>query len=290
MDEHFLQTLGNVLVVAFIVDSMLAMGLSLSLREVLKPLADVRVVARALVANFVLATATAYMLVQIFHLQHGVAIGLILMGCSAGDPFAPKLTGFAEGDRAFSLAVMVLLSIFSILYLPIVAPLLLTDVEVNAWSIAKPLLALIFTPLIVGFAVRRFFPAAASRLAPLLDRLASLLVLAVLVELVVTYFWNFVALFGSGAMLSSAILLALSGVYGYVLGGPTRTHKNDLALNTGYRGLSAAIAIGIANFPDQHDVVVLPIFQAFLSTVVLVPLTMTVMRRINNADARATAR
>jgi bile acid:Na+ symporter, BASS family len=247
--EQVLQALLNPVIATFIVDSTFALGLLLTVRQVVTPLTDVAATLKALVANFVLAPATAYVLVRGFHLQQDVAIAFILLGCSAGDPLCPKLTQFAGGDRAYSLAVMVLLSVISLVYLPIVVPLLLPGVDVNPVQLAKPLVVLILSPLLLGFAIKRWLPQLAERLAPPLDRLASYLVAALVINVVLVNYRGFIALFGSRAILSSILLLVLAAAYGYMLGGPTRIHKNDLALNTGYRGISAAVAIAITHFP-----------------------------------------
>ena len=50
---------------------------------------------------------------------------LLLLGCAAGAPFLPKLAELAKGNLAFAVGVMVLLMVTTVVYLPIVLPLLL---------------------------------------------------------------------------------------------------------------------------------------------------------------------
>jgi BASS family bile acid:Na+ symporter len=283
--EQVLQALPDKLVLIFIVVSMFSFGLALTPRQVVTPLADIAATLKALVANFVLVPATAYLLVRGFRLQHDIAIGLVLLGCSAGDPFTPKLTKFAGGDGAYALGVMTLISTLTIVYMPIVVPLLLPGVTVDPVQIAKPLVVLVLLPLLIGFAVKRFYPHFADRFAPPLDRLASYIIIAMVTLYIVDDYKEFIALIGSRAILSSALLIVLSIIYGYVLGGRTQIHRNDLAIATGYRGVSAALAIAIRNFPTQHNVVLVALIQALLGVIIMLALIFGVMRRVNKAEA-----
>ena len=108
---------------------MFALGLELTLRDIVTPLRDVHATLKALVANFVLAPALAYLLVHGLELEHGLALGLILLACSAGDPFVTELSQSARGDAAYSLAVMTLLSVATVVYMPIMLPVLLPGVK-----------------------------------------------------------------------------------------------------------------------------------------------------------------
>lgn len=64
-------------------------------------------------------------------LDEPIRIGLILLATAAGAPFLPKLAEVAKGSTAFSMGLMVLLMVVTIIYLPIVLPLLLGGVQVN---------------------------------------------------------------------------------------------------------------------------------------------------------------
>jgi len=53
-------------------------------------------------------------------------------------------------------------------------------------------------------------------------------------------FQNVLALFGTGAVAVTLLLVAVSVLAGYFLGGPSVNTKRVLALGTGQRNLSAA--------------------------------------------------
>lgn len=285
--HQLLLDLPNWLVFAFVVVNMLALGMELTVRKIVEPLRDVSLTIRALICNFVFVPLTAYLLVQSLHLAHGFALGLILLACSAGDPFVTKLSQSAKGDKAYSLAVMAMLSIVTVLYMPIVVPLLLPGTKVDPVEIAKPLIVLIIVPLLIGLVMRARAARFAERWAPRLDRIASFLIYAAVVLFAVVHYADIAAAFGSHAILAAIILVSTAVVYGYLLGGPSQLHRGDLAVNTAWRGVSAGMAVGIRNFPAEHNVFTMAIIIVLVSAAILMPLAATYLRGKNLVHSKA---
>src|SRR5687767_131180 len=98
---EILAVLSNVFTLTFVVASMLALGFSLTVRQIVSPLRDVQLVLRALLANFVLVPAAAYGIKTIIPIGESYGIGLILLATAAGAPFLPKLVQLAGADVAF---------------------------------------------------------------------------------------------------------------------------------------------------------------------------------------------
>ena len=71
----------------FVVTSMVAMGLSLTVSHIIAPLRNVRLVILALFANFVLVPLIAYVIVRVIPVGEPLRIGLILLATAAGAPF-----------------------------------------------------------------------------------------------------------------------------------------------------------------------------------------------------------
>ena len=107
--QEVVTALANVSVLVFVVSSMLAMGLSLTVKQIIDPLRNVRLVLLALLANFVLVPLAAYLIRLLIHLDEPFWIGLILLATAVGVPFLPKLAQAAKGNIAFSFGLMVLL-------------------------------------------------------------------------------------------------------------------------------------------------------------------------------------
>lgn len=284
--HQLLLDLPNWLVFAFVVVNMLALGMELTVARIVEPLRDIRLTVKALIASFVLVPLTAYFLVNSLKLEHGFALGLILLACSAGDPFVTKLTQSARGDKTYSLAVMAMLSIVTVLYMPVVVPILLPGTKVDPVEIAKPLIVLIIVPLLIGLVLRARAARFAEHWAPRLDRLASFLIYAAVGLFAVVHYAEIAAAVGAHAILAAIVLVLTAFIYGYALGGPSQSHRGDLAVNTAWRGVSAGMAVGIKNFPAEQNVFTMAIILVLVSAFILMPLAATVLRNKNLAGPK----
>lgn len=134
-----LTTLANLSMLVFVICSMLSMGLSLTVAELTVPLKNTSLVIKSLIASFVLVPILGYALATFMPVTEGAAIGIIIVACAAGAPFLPKLVQVAKGDIAFGVGLMTLLMVLTVIYMPVVLPLLLQGVEVDALAIATSL-------------------------------------------------------------------------------------------------------------------------------------------------------
>src|SRR5690242_10452555 len=187
---ELIQKASSVAMIAFVLSSMLAMGLGLTGGEIIAPLRRARLITLTLVGNFVLMPAAALGLSALLRLDEPLGVGLLLLGAAAGAPFLPKLAQIAKGDLAFAVTLMVVLMVITVGYLPLVLPLLLPGVSVNPGQIARSLVVLMLLPLAVALAVNAKLPRAAAAVKPWCDRLSSLGLVAVVVLLVVVNFYN----------------------------------------------------------------------------------------------------
>ena len=267
-----------VTLLVFVVSSMLAVGLSLTIGEILLPLRNRRLVALALMANFILMPLAALVIARLLRLEQALSAGLLLLGTAAGAPFLPKLAAVAKGSLAFAVGLMVMLMALTVGYMPLVLPLLLEGVSVDALSIARSLVLLMLLPLAAGLVVKRKYNAVAVRVAPLLNKVSSLSLLLLIVLLVATNIQNIVAMFGTRGVLASSIFLLVSFATGWLLGGPGPDTRSVLALGSGQRNIAAALVVGGQNFDDKKVIVMVAVV-AIVGLLVLMPLARVVARR-----------
>jgi predicted Na+-dependent transporter len=277
--------LQNLFTFAFVITSMLSMGLSLSVSEILQPLRNIRLVIMALGANFVVVPAVAFALSRIIPLETDVQIGLLLLGTAAGAPFLPKLAQIAKANIAFAVGLMTMLIIVTIIYLPIVLP----GVEVDAGKIAVLLIVQMLVPLIIGLLVKARYEGAAGELQPVMAQIANVSLALLLVMMLALNFSNVIALFGTGAIIATLLFVAISVVAGYFLGGPATDNKRVLALGTGQRNLAASFLIAGSSFADQPNVLVYLAAAGLVATVVMFPTAAEFGKRSETAPEPETA-
>ena len=261
----------------FVLSSMLAMGLGLKVAQITAPLRNLRLVAMSLLANFAVMPLGAIVLARVLRLDEPLGVGLLLLGVAAGAPFLPKLAQIAKGDLAFAVALMVLLMVITVGYLPLVLPILSPGVSVNPAKIARSLVLLMLLPLAGALAVNAKLPAVAARAKPLFDRLSSLGLVLVVVLLVVVNFNDVLSVFGTGAILAGLLFIALGYAVGWALGGPAADTRPVLGLGTAQRNIAAALVVGSQSFSNPR-VVVMVVVVAMVSLLILLPLSRLLAR------------
>jgi BASS family bile acid:Na+ symporter len=283
--SEILDTLAMLSVLVFVISSMLSMGLSLTMEQVIKPLRDTRLVILALVANFVLIPALAYVITLVFPLEESLSTGLILLSTAAGAPFLPKLVQMAKGDTAFSVGLMVLLMVVTIIYLPLVLPLLLGDVQVNPWDIAQSLIFMMLIPLAVGLVIRARYAETAARLQPTFGQASNIAILVLLVLGVVLNFQDMIALVGSWGILAGVVFLVIALAAGYLMGGSEPATRSVLGLGTAQRNISAALVVAAQNF--SSDVITYLMVFSVIGFILLFPAAGELGKRMQPAEEPA---
>jgi bile acid:Na+ symporter, BASS family len=269
---ELLQKASSVAMLAFVLSSMLAMGLNLTVGQIITPLRNVRLVTLALLVNFVLMPLAATVLATLLRLDEPLGVGLLLLGSAAGAPFLPKLAQIARGNLAFAVGLMVLLMVITVGYLPLVLPLLLPGVSVNPAKIARSLFLLMLLPLAVALVVRARFAEIAARTKPVLDRLSNLSLILLGLLITVANVNNVLAVFGTRGILAGLLFIAIGFVIGWFLGGPDINTRRVLALGTAQRNIAAALVVGSQSFSDPQ-VVVMVVVVAMVSLLILMPLS-----------------
>jgi BASS family bile acid:Na+ symporter len=224
-----------IIVLIFVVSSMLAVGVSLTVGQILVPLRNLKLISLALLANFVLITLAALAIARLLRLNQSLSIGLILVSTAAGSPFLLKLARVAKADLAFAVGLMVILMVLTIGYLPMVLPLLLESVTVDPAKIGQTLVLLMFLPLSVGLLVKARYEAAAARVVPFLNKLSTFSFFLMVILISVTNIRNILDLFGTRGVLASILLVVIGSTIGWFVGGPETGTRKVMTLGTAQR-------------------------------------------------------
>jgi predicted Na+-dependent transporter len=267
-----------------IAGSMVGMGMGLTLTQITQPLRNVRLVSLVLIANFVLVPLLAYGIAEVLSLDEALTIGLLVVAASAGAPFLVLEARGAKGDLAYAVGLMTVLMVVTIFYLPLVLPLLLTGVEVDAWAIAQSLIVLMLIPLIVGLLVKSNSPDTAARWQPTMNKVGSVGILIMLIVGLGLNASTIVDLIGTRGFLALLLFIAGSLAIGLVTGGRDPAVRNVAVLGTAQRNVSAALVVTLQNFPDT-DTLPFVLVASILRPVALLTLAKWLGARTGTPEA-----
>ena len=277
----------QVSLLVFVVSSMLAMGFSLTMDKIIAPLKNLKLVILALTVNFIAVPIVAWGVGEVLNLDQDIFTGLIILATAAGAPFLPKLAVAAKGDAAFSVGLMVLLMVTTIVYMPIVLPLLLNGVSINPWDIAKSLLVLMLLPLAIGLFVKTRWSSIADGLQPHRAQASSVSIMFLLAGGVILEWDSIVGLIGTRGILGLAIFYLISLVLGYAVGGSDPAMRSVMGLGTAQRNVSAAMVVGAQNFSDKPDTITTIIVGALVGLVILLPIAGELGKRMGGGKTPA---
>ena len=264
-----LEVVFKIVVVIFTVTNIGALGLEVNLREALKFLRSVRAIGLILLWGWVVGPALAWLIIRLLSLNEAHAAGLLLISLAPTAPFFPLMVSKARGDMSFAGAFMLVTTLGVVLFLPLMAPLLIKGLTVDTWSLAKPLLMMVLSPLLIGGAIRVFALNAAKRLFPVVKKIGGIFLLIVVVLTLVLYGRDALATVGSFAPGAEILFFVAITAISYKIGfGLEQQQRSAMALGMCTRNICAVFAayFGITNPPPG----------LFVMFVLVVPLALIV--------------
>ncbi len=253
----------------FIAGNLLEMGLRLNPKEALKGLCNYYFVPYTLIWGFVIGPALAFAITRIFPLEYPYGIGLILIGMTPGVPFLPMIVNRVKGDLGYTAAFMLLVSVGTVIFMPIAVPLLLNGLTVSAWTIAKPLVVVMLIPLVTGMSILYFSETCASHIQPVVKRLTTVFTIVACTLSIMIYGQGVAGINLGWAIASLFVFFFILTSFPYWFGfGLGHDQKMILSIGMSTRNLGAALApILSVELLDQRAIIMvglgLPVMLLF---------------------------
>jgi predicted Na+-dependent transporter len=143
---------------------------------------------------------------------------------------------------------MVLLMVVTVIYMPIVMPLLLQGVSVNPWDIAQSLIVLMLIPLAIGLFIRSHSVEDGDKWSQLMNKISTVGLLVMMVTSLALNISNIIDFIGSWGLLALVLFLVGSLIIGVLLGGRDPGIRAVMGLGTAQRNIAAAIVVVTQNF------------------------------------------
>jgi BASS family bile acid:Na+ symporter len=247
---QFLETILSPLILLFTVSNLAVMGLQAKMPEVIAALKKKKSMALIFVWGWVLGPTLAYLITRVLPLAEPYVIVLLLASLAPCAPFLPPMVEKSRGDIGFAGAFVPLVAVGTVLFMPLIAPLLIKGVTISAAVLAKPLFLTILLPLVIGAATRHFAGTAATKIFPAAKGFALLTTLGMIVTLSVLYFREMLDTAGSFALLSMTIFMVGMGLITYRFGfGLKQNQRSVMALGMGTRNF-AAVFVAVLTIPN----------------------------------------
>jgi bile acid:Na+ symporter, BASS family len=243
----------NILVTITLIEMMVLVGLRVTLTELAQTAKSRRLIARAMIANYLLFPIVTIVLLISFDVGPMIAAGFLVLAVCPGAPYGPPFAAIARANVPVAVGLMAILAGTSAIISPALLHVLLPWIaggeapQVELIGMLGTLLATQLLPLLLGLMVRYRRPQLADRLLAPLEIVSRVLNLGVAGLILGSQFRMLteIRMAGFAGML---ILLAASLVIGWLAGGPGRDNRRTMALTTSLRNVGLGLVIVTGNF------------------------------------------
>jgi BASS family bile acid:Na+ symporter len=203
------------------------------------------------ICQIVFIPVMAFIVIILFGLTGPIAAGVMLIAFCPGGVTSNVVTKLANGDVALSVSLTAVMSVLSILTVPVligwsVVYFMGEDApDVSVAAIAMAMFILTVLPVILGMVLRHFAPAFADRFEPKLLKLASVLFVLIILAAIAS---NWGLLLDNVALLGPALLtLNLTTMIGGLLIagalGLTWSEQKTISIEVGIQNGSLGITL-----------------------------------------------
>jgi len=223
---------------------MFSLGFGLTFADFGRVVSVPKAALTGIVCQVVLLPAIAFVALMLVNLPPALAFGVMLLAFCPGGVTTNILTKFAGGNVALSITLTAVVSLLSVLTVPILVSWAATQFlgeaapEINVSSIAVTMFAITAVPVLIGMLVRYVATDFAERSERSVSILAAILFVVIIVAALATNWDLFVANIGTLGpilVLLNVVLLVLGVLITRVVG------------LTGDDGLSISIELGVQN-------------------------------------------
>jgi BASS family bile acid:Na+ symporter len=193
--------------------------------------------------GYIVCPALGYLMAVTLPLSPGYAMALVLVALAPGNPFLAVSVNKAGADVNYAASFMLLASAVTVVCMPFMVPVLVKGLSATPWMIAKPMLAFILLPMMVGAIFRLRWEAVAAKVQPFVKKVTGLDTLAMITLLLVVHGKGLISSVGTFALGSQVVLVAVIAAAAYWLAfGMPRPQKQILVLGLCARNVGAALA------------------------------------------------
>jgi BASS family bile acid:Na+ symporter len=268
---------------------MLGAGLSIPFGQVVELIKRFQLLARGLVANFLITPLLIYLGIRWLPLTPDVKIGIMLMAAAPVAPMVPPFAGMAKGDLAYSVGLMTIVALLSVPLTPLILSLALPKSEggivLDPLQIIQTLLTVQLIPIGIGMAVRHARMAWAERLLKFVLRIGQIGLLVGVGLLLAAQAKQIISIDVLAYLILPLLVVASLFIGDWMMIGETASLRRSLAVSTAIRNVPLAFLIANASFPGTPVAPVTLVFSVFTMVLSIVYGKLMMPKEVGNPVA-----
>ena len=237
---------------------MFGLGLGLTISDFTRVVKNPRDFFVGFICQVILLPIVAFFLIQIITLPIEIAMGVMIIAAAPGGVTSNILTKFADGDVALSVSLTAIVSLLSVLIVPLIvfnsADFLGVEItkEISMVNIATKMFFVVTIPVIFGMIVRRLMTDFIVSKTLIIQRLSVILFLVVFISIWIEE-WDRIVSFITRAGLIALILnmtMIFVGYYVAKFWTSGVAQRKCISLECGLQNGTLAIVVATQLFND----------------------------------------
>jgi len=231
---------------------MFALGLGLTRADFLRILKQPKDFFVGAISQIILLPVIAFILVKIWPISPELAVGVMIIAAAPGGVTSNILTAFAKGDVALSVSFTAVISLISVITVPIIviasAGYFGEDIQnISVRDKAIEMFTLVTVPLIIGMLLKIFIPNIVLKFEPIAKKISIGLFIIVLLGAILSKKEDIVPYFVDAGLITLALNIIMMIVAFYVakLLATGNAQKKCIAIECGLQ--NGTLAIFVAN-------------------------------------------
>ncbi len=238
---------------------MLTLGLGLTGQDFLRVIKQPRDFIVGLICQLILLPIIAFILIKVFNSPLELALGVMIIAAAPGGVTSNVLTKFANGDVALSVSLTAIISLISILSVPLIvfksADLLnisnITN-EISMIGISMKMFLVVTLPVLIGMLIRKFATNFIMMKSQLIERISVLLFVIVFAAIWIEEWENIIGYIQQAGLITLVlnILMMFVGYYVAKFLASGVAQRKSISLECGLQNGTLAVFVASQLFND----------------------------------------
>ena len=231
---------------------MFSLGLGLRISDFGLIFTEPRAFAVGLGNQMVILPVAGFGIASIFDLSGELAVGLMILACCPGGVTSNILTKLAGGDTALSISYTAVVSVVSVITLPLIVGFSMDHFmgtkspDIEILNLGMTMFLLTTVPVIIGMLVRRYSESTADGIEPLIGKIAAGLFIIIVIAAIASEFdtlMDNIGTLGPAVVLLNIIMLGIGWRSAMILD-LEDNQATTVSIESGIQNATVGITVG----------------------------------------------
>ena len=231
---------------------MFSLGLGLTFDDFKNIIKNPKAFFIGIINQMLILPLVAFCVIAIFGLSNEMAVGMMILACCPGGVTSNIVTKFAKGDTALSISYTAIVSIITVLTLPLVIGFSTVHFmssnapEINILDLGLIMFAMTTVPVLIGLYINTRHQHISHSFSPFANKIATILFIVIVLGALASEWNAFISnihLLGP-AIIVLIILMLFIGYYSPKLFGINESQSITISVESGIQNATLGITIG----------------------------------------------